>query len=93
MDKSSSPEVGGTRGSHSPSLRKNRNLDTESIPERELTGNRQLLERAGKVRLWAISQGHRTTYEVVAGDSRWVFNLLFPALGKFDRLSKERRAA
>lgn len=51
--------------------------------------DRQLLEKTGQVRLWALTQGRRTVYEVEAGPSRWMFNLLFPALGKFDRLSRK----
>ena len=57
---------------------------SSSSAERQL-----LLERAGKVRLWAVSQGRRTVYEVEAGASRWVFNLLFPAIGKFDRIGRK----
>jgi hypothetical protein len=49
------------------------------------SSNRQLLEKAGNVRIWALSEGRRTVYEVESGENRWEFNLLFPALGKFDR--------
>jgi hypothetical protein len=92
MHTTSSPEVGRATGAHSRRRGKTENIDTESIQERAPTGNRQLLERAGKVRLWALTEGRRTRYEVEAGEARWAFNLLFPALGKFDRLAREMRA-
>ncbi len=55
--------------------------------------DRQLLERSGKVRLWAVSEGRRTRYEIESELGKWSFGTLFMAIGKFDRLARERRTA
>jgi hypothetical protein len=92
MHTSSSPASGRATGAHSRRRGKTENIDTESIQERAPTGNRQLLERAGKVRLWALTEGRRTRYEVEAGEAGWSFNLLFSAISKFDRLARKGAA-
>jgi hypothetical protein len=64
----------------------NENNDAQRIPKGSDSRNRQLLEKRNDVSLFALSEGHRTHYEVVTSSGTWSFNLLFPALGKFDRL-------
>jgi hypothetical protein len=56
------------------------------------SAERQLLEKAGEVRLWAVSPGRRVFYEVSSPNGTWTYNLLFPALGRFDRLARKRAA-
>jgi hypothetical protein len=72
---------------------KKQNDSTRKIPDTAPSCNRQLLEKAGDARLWAESQGRRTVYRVVSGENTWEFNLLFPAISKFDRLSRRKGAA
>ena len=50
--------------------------------------NRQLLDSRDGVLLTKVSCGRLTRYEVEQGFSRWSFNLLFPAMGKFERLTR-----
>jgi hypothetical protein len=55
---------------------------------------RSLLEadRSG-AKLWAVQIGRRTHYEIEQGNHRWTYSLLWSALGKFDRLAREKRTA
>jgi hypothetical protein len=76
-----------------PTAQKLINGSDPNVANGTASSNRQLLERSGTVRLWAITQGRRTVYEVESGETCWAFNLLFPALGKFDRLARQRRPA
>jgi hypothetical protein len=52
--------------------------------------DRQLLERSGKVRLWAEPQGRRTIYLVQSPEGSWTYNLLWGALSKFDRIVRSQ---
>jgi hypothetical protein len=63
---------------------------TSRIPKGLASRNRQLLEKRNDVSLFALSEGHRTHYQVVAATGTWNYSLLFPALGKFDRLSARK---
>jgi hypothetical protein len=92
MHTSNSPGRAERRGS-SRRHGENQHLNSSSIPERALSSNRQLLERAGNVRLWALTEGRRTHYEVEAGESRWEFNLLWSAISKFDRIVRRKEGA
>jgi hypothetical protein len=79
----SPPNGSGARESAGP---ENEDINARRIPKNSDSRNRQLREKRGAVRLWALSEGRRTTYQVVVGQSAWAFNLLFPAISKFDRL-------
>jgi hypothetical protein len=63
-------------------------------PKATTLNDRSLLEHnPNGVKLWAIQVGRRTRYEVCAPSGTWTFGTLFMAIGKFDGLSKEKRAA
>ena len=49
--------------------------------------DRQLLDSRDGVLLTKVSFGRLTRYEVEHDSKRWDFNLLFPAMGKFERLA------
>jgi hypothetical protein len=54
--------------------------------------DRSLLEHnhASRTKLWAEQIGRRTRYLVEQGERTWTFSLLWSALSKFDRLSRQR---
>jgi hypothetical protein len=41
------------------------------------------------VSLFALNEGRRTHYEVSTPSCTWSFNLLFPAISKFDRITRK----
>jgi hypothetical protein len=94
---SSSPESGRARGAHAPSPGNNENSDTEHIPDSAAVVNRadrSLLEHGRNgTKLWAVQIGRRTHYEIEHGNRKWTYSLLWSAIAKLDRLSRERRAA
>ena len=51
--------------------------------------DRQLLDSRDGVLLTKVSHGRLIRYEVEQGSERWSYGLLFPAQGKFERLTKE----
>jgi hypothetical protein len=53
--------------------------------------DRELLERRAGVSLVKVSSGRQTRYEVELGSNRLSFNLLFPAMGKFERLASGQK--
>jgi hypothetical protein len=73
-----------------PGLHREKNISIRTLPNSELVVNadRELINRLGGVSLFKVSCGRLTRYEVAHGFSRWSFNLLFPAIGKFERLTK-----
>ena len=78
-------------------LRPDRHLEKKTNNQRlrnspaVVNDNRELLDRLGRVSLFKISRGRFTRYEVEHGASRWSFNLLFSAQGKFERLASARK--
>jgi hypothetical protein len=64
-------------------------LTNQKLPDSLAVVNtdRELLESQAGVSLIKVSSGRQTRYEVEFGSNRWSFNLLFPAVGKFERLA------
>jgi hypothetical protein len=53
-----------------------------------VNADRQLLDSRDGVLLTKVSYGRLIRYKVEQGSSRWSFNLLFPAISKFERITK-----
>ena len=81
----SSGHLGLNPGRHREKKTNNRTL-SDSLAV--VNADRELLDRRGGVSLFKVSCGRLTRYEVEHGASRWRFNLLFPAIGKFERITK-----
>jgi hypothetical protein len=58
-------------------------------PKTTTSIDRSLLEHdSNGAKLWAIQSGRRTRYLVEQGNRTWTYSLLWSALAKFDRLSR-----
>lgn len=58
-----------------------------SEEQRSDSANRELLDTQASVLLFKMFRGGRAKYSVEQGAKHWIFSLLFPALGKFERLT------
>jgi hypothetical protein len=56
-----------------------------------VNADRELIESRAKVLLFKVTDGRRVTYVVEEGVNRWSFNMLFPAVGKFERLARKEK--
>ena len=80
----SSGRPGLSPGRHREKKTNNRTL---SYSLAVVNADRELLDRRRGVSLFKVSCGRLTRYEVEHDSRRWDFNLLFPAMGKFERLA------
>ena len=89
MDRGS-PESNSGRLGLNPGRHRENKTSSQTLPNSQLivNGDRELINRLGGVSLFKVSCGRLTRYEVERGFSRWSFNLLLPAIGKFERLTK-----
>jgi hypothetical protein len=89
MDRGS-PESNSGRLGLNPDRHREKKITSQTLPNSQLVvnGDRELINRLGGVSLFKVSCGRLTRYEVEHGSSRWSFNLLFPAIGKFERIKK-----
>ena len=83
------PEKESRRLGLNPRRRRDKKISSQTLPDstRAVNADRELLDSRGGVSLFKVSCGRLTRYEVEHGSSRWSFNLLFPAMGKFERLA------
>ena len=89
MDRGS-PESNSGRLGLNPDRHRENNISIQTLPNPQLVvnGDRELINRLGGVSLFKVSCGRLTRYEVEHDSSRWSFNLLFPAISKFERITK-----
>lgn len=85
MNGNSPPGRAEASGSNAGDRRSER--DTEQIPDQALVGNRKLIKRERGFELFEVMERRRRFhYEIVSGDRRWSFPLLWSAYLKLDRL-------
>jgi hypothetical protein len=86
MDRCGPGNSSGRLGSN-PDRHREKKISSQTLPNspRVVNADRELLDRRGDVSLFKVSRGRLTRYEIECGSSRWNFNLLFPAIGQFER--------
>jgi hypothetical protein len=87
------PENDSGRPEDRPERHREKDINSQTVTDssRVVNADRKPLDRRGDVYLFKVSCGRLIRYEVEHGSCRWGFNLLFPAMGKFERLAAKQK--
>ena len=92
MNRGSPPTKEATRLGLNPDRdAKTEKVDGSKISNSDTRSNSdcccELIEHQGKVSLFRLLNGRRSSYQVAFGNERWNFSLEFSARSKFDRIA------